>query len=92
MRIDGVRWAAACAPLEDELVIALRHVGGKPGAGVLARRLSELGGSGGGHRSMARVALPMAVAKGLGLEKDDDLAGGVLRILIEVLENGQPKR
>jgi nanoRNase/pAp phosphatase (c-di-AMP/oligoRNAs hydrolase) len=92
MRIDGVRWAAACAPLEDELVIALRHVGGKPGAGVLARRLSELGGSGGGHRSMARVALPMAVAKGLGLEKDDDLAGGVLRVLIEVLENGQPKR
>jgi nanoRNase/pAp phosphatase (c-di-AMP/oligoRNAs hydrolase) len=92
MRIDGVRWAAACARLDDELVIAIRHVGGKPGAGAVARRLSERGGSGGGHRSMARVVLPMEIAKELGVDEDGDLAEGVLRVLSGVLEGGQSTR
>lgn len=92
MRIDGVSWAAACARANDEFVIALRHTGGKPGAGALARRLGELGGSGGGHRSMARVTLPLDAARRLGLGEESNPAAGLLRLLSGVLEDGQPKR
>jgi nanoRNase/pAp phosphatase (c-di-AMP/oligoRNAs hydrolase) len=51
-------WAAAAAIVEGRLVITLRHLGGEPGAGHLARLLAENGrGAGGGHVTMARAVL-----------------------------------
>lgn len=55
--IEGVSWSAAAGLVDDELVINIRRVGGSAGAGDLARALAEEEGMGGGHQSMARVAI-----------------------------------
>ncbi|HUG40744.1 MAG TPA: DHH family phosphoesterase [Longimicrobiales bacterium] len=57
LAIEGVAWSAAAGLVGDELAINIRHVGGGPGAGDLAKALAEEEGMGGGHRSMARVAI-----------------------------------
>lgn len=57
LAIEGVSWSAAAGLVDDELVMNIRHVGGGPGAGDLARAMAEEAGMGGGHRSMARVAI-----------------------------------
>ncbi|MGH7460724.1 MAG: DHH family phosphoesterase [Longimicrobiales bacterium] len=59
LAIEEATWAAAGAIVEGNLVINLRHLGGAPGAGSLARALSLAGGSGGGHAAMARAVLPL---------------------------------
>lgn len=55
--IEGVTWSAAGGLVDDQLVIHIRRVGGGPGAGDLARAVAEEEGMGGGHASMARVAI-----------------------------------
>ena len=57
LAIESVSWSAAAGLVEDELVINIRRVGGGVGAGDLAKSLAEEEGMGGGHRSMARVAI-----------------------------------
>ncbi|MGH7468158.1 MAG: DHH family phosphoesterase [Longimicrobiales bacterium] len=59
LSIDVATWAAAAAIVEGRLVITLRHFGGEPGAGWLARALAHGSGAGGGHASMARAVLPL---------------------------------
>ncbi|MGH7481145.1 MAG: DHH family phosphoesterase [Longimicrobiales bacterium] len=57
--MQGVRWAAAGGVVDDRLVLKLRHVGSRPGAGELATALARRGGTGGGHITMAQVILPL---------------------------------
>lgn len=57
LAIEAVSWSAAAGLVDDELVINIRRVGGGVGAGDLAKSLAEEEGMGGGHRSMARVAI-----------------------------------
>ncbi len=59
LAIEGVAWSAAAGAVGDELVINIRRVGGAIGAGDLAKSLAEEEGMGGGHPSMARVAIRM---------------------------------
>jgi nanoRNase/pAp phosphatase (c-di-AMP/oligoRNAs hydrolase) len=61
LSLEGVSWSAAAGLVDDELVINIRRVGGPSGAGDLAKALAEEEGMGGGHQSMARVAIRMAV-------------------------------
>lgn len=63
MSLEGVRWTAVAAVMEDDLAITLRYLGTGPGAGELARRLAGEGGAGGGHATMARVNLPGPVVR-----------------------------
>lgn len=59
LAIEGVAWSAAAGLVGGQLVINIRHVGGGAGAGELARELAEEEGMGGGHKSMARVAIDL---------------------------------
>lgn len=72
--IEGVSWSAAAGLVGDELVINIRRVGGGVGAGDLARTLAEEEGMGGGHKSMARVALRRLDALPLGPDAGDPAA------------------
>jgi nanoRNase/pAp phosphatase (c-di-AMP/oligoRNAs hydrolase) len=71
--IENVTWVVAAADLEGELVLTLRHAGGEPGAGAVAREIANSGGSGGGHGTMARVVLGDEVAAEL--RRNDEAAG-----------------
>lgn len=62
LSLEGARWAAVGALVDEELVITLRYMGTGPGAGAVARTLAGREGVGGGHATMARVALPAAEA------------------------------
>lgn len=55
--VEGISWSAAAGLVGQELVINIRRVGANLGAGDLARALAREEGMGGGHRSMARVAI-----------------------------------
>ncbi|HSH46083.1 MAG TPA: DHH family phosphoesterase, partial [Longimicrobiales bacterium] len=57
LAIEGVSWSAAAGLVDGELTVNIRHVGGGPGAGDLARELAREEGMGGGHQTMARVAI-----------------------------------
>jgi nanoRNase/pAp phosphatase (c-di-AMP/oligoRNAs hydrolase) len=58
MGVENVCWALAAGWVEDELVVSVRHLGGAPGAGALARVLADQEGNGGGHATMARFTVP----------------------------------
>jgi nanoRNase/pAp phosphatase (c-di-AMP/oligoRNAs hydrolase) len=62
LSIDEVVWAAVAAEIGNELVVSLRHTNTEPGAGSLARQLAGKDGNGGGHATMARVAIPLSRA------------------------------
>ena len=57
LTIQGVSWSAAAGLVEDRLAVNVRRVGGRLGAGALARELAEEQGAGGGHHAMARVTI-----------------------------------
>lgn len=56
--IEHVTWVVVGGDVDGKAVLVIRHAGGGEGAGALARLLTEHGGSGGGHRTMARATLP----------------------------------
>jgi len=63
--VEGASWGVAGALIEEDLVLALRHLGPGPGAGAVAKRLVAGAGRGGGHPTMARAVLPLpAPARG----------------------------
>jgi nanoRNase/pAp phosphatase (c-di-AMP/oligoRNAs hydrolase) len=87
LNIEQATWAAAAALLDGRLVITLRHLGGPPGAGDLARELCRTGGTGGGHVTMARAALPLVgVWSSVANTTDDAIQKMVLQRLTEALE------
>jgi nanoRNase/pAp phosphatase (c-di-AMP/oligoRNAs hydrolase) len=57
LAIEGVSWAAVGGRIGDVLAVNIRKSGSGLGAGDLARAMAEEEGMGGGHHSMARVAL-----------------------------------
>ncbi|HSJ13639.1 MAG TPA: DHH family phosphoesterase [Longimicrobiales bacterium] len=64
--IEEATLAVASAVVADELVLTLRYSGrDEGGAGVVARRIADGGGKGGGHAAMARAVLPCARAEQL---------------------------
>lgn len=71
LAIEGVSWSAAGGVVDDELVMNIRRVGGGVGAGDLAKALAEEAGMGGGHRSMARVAIRLGAARRFSEEPGD---------------------
>jgi nanoRNase/pAp phosphatase (c-di-AMP/oligoRNAs hydrolase) len=84
LTVENITWVVAAAEHEDELILTIRHTGTGAGAGPLARAIALLGGSGGGHATMARVALPMERAREL-LDGNSD-APTVLRLVRRTME------
>lgn len=78
LAIEGVSWSAAGGIVDDELVVNIRRVGGGTGAGDLAKALAEEEGMGGGHRSMARVAIRLNGRRPFGEDPGDSEAAGWL--------------
>lgn len=72
--IEGVSWSAAAALVDDELVVNIRRAGETLGAGDLAEAMAEENGMGGGHQTMARVAIKAAGNPALGPEAGDERA------------------
>jgi nanoRNase/pAp phosphatase (c-di-AMP/oligoRNAs hydrolase) len=85
--IENITWAVAAAQIDDHLVLTLRHTGGGVSAGDLATALAAAGGSGGGHATMARVALSLDVAKSV-VAGDDRAAraAGIRRLVRDALD------
>ncbi|HET9983201.1 MAG TPA: DHH family phosphoesterase [Longimicrobiales bacterium] len=62
LSVEGVSWVVVAAELGDDVVLTIRHLGGGPGAGELAERLTREAGHGGGHAAMARASWPREAA------------------------------
>lgn len=73
LSVEGVCWAVVGGVVNDEVVLAVRHLGGElapekdaaaveGGAGALAHRLAGEAGQGGGHATMARATWPRTAA------------------------------
>lgn len=60
LAMEGISWSAAGARMDGELVVNIRRAGRGVGAGDLARAMAEEEGMGGGHHTMARVAILMS--------------------------------
>jgi nanoRNase/pAp phosphatase (c-di-AMP/oligoRNAs hydrolase) len=60
MALEEITWAVAAGKVGDQIVFAVRNLGGgDKGAGDLARDLAGEEGSGGGHATMARARAPL---------------------------------
>jgi nanoRNase/pAp phosphatase (c-di-AMP/oligoRNAs hydrolase) len=80
LTIENVTWVIAVAAVEGEVILTIRHTGTGKGAGALARSIADLGGDGGGHATMARVALPGERARELmGGNADAPAVQGLVR-------------
>lgn len=90
LSIEGISWVVVGALVEDELVLTVRHLGERPGAGALAEGLACGVGEGGGHAAMARATWPAAVARErLGLEQPEEIPGALLRVTRRMLDELQ---
>ena len=97
LALDSVTWAVAGAFIDEKLVLAVRHLGGKPGAGDLANALAAETGTGGGHSTMARAVIPVDQEWKLLLAGDAGLAtvalgSAVRQRLDSLLANPQSSR
>jgi nanoRNase/pAp phosphatase (c-di-AMP/oligoRNAs hydrolase) len=60
LSLEGMRWSLACGSYQDQLFLSIRTKDRRMNAGRLIREICEdLGGSSGGHGSMAGARLPM---------------------------------
>ncbi|MBI9091003.1 MAG: DHH family phosphoesterase [Desulfobacterium sp.] len=60
MRISSVNWSIVSGVYNATLIIIIRNDGLRKNAGTAAKQAFEAVGSAGGHKSMARVEIPMA--------------------------------
>jgi nanoRNase/pAp phosphatase (c-di-AMP/oligoRNAs hydrolase) len=60
LAIEGVTWSAVGGIIGEEFAVNIRRSGTGAGAGDLARAMAAEEGQGGGHHTMARVAIPLA--------------------------------
>ncbi len=60
MRISSVNWSIVSGMYNSTLIIIIRNDGLRKNAGTTAKQAFEAVGSAGGHKSMARVEIPMA--------------------------------
>lgn len=76
LSIEGVSWSASAGLVGDEVAINIRRGGSGSGAGAgdLARDIAEEEGLGGGHHSMARVAIRLGGESPLSEEAGDPSA------------------
>jgi nanoRNase/pAp phosphatase (c-di-AMP/oligoRNAs hydrolase) len=88
LAVEEVNWAVACAVEEDDLVLSIRQVGNRIGAGALAHALAQNGGSGGGHDTMARAVVPLAQLPGWAPATNDDAVSEAVLTWIEELLEG----
>jgi nanoRNase/pAp phosphatase (c-di-AMP/oligoRNAs hydrolase) len=92
LTIEQATWAAAAALVDGKLVITLRHLGGVPGAGDVARELCRSAGSGGGHVTMARATVPLTgVWSTVAGTTPDNVGKILLQQLSDALERLQAK-
>ena len=88
LAIEGVSWSGAGGLVDDELVVNIRRVGSGSGAGDLAKALAEEEGKGGGHQTMARVAMQLNGARPFSEEAGDpEAAQWLLERLAEGVES-----
>jgi nanoRNase/pAp phosphatase (c-di-AMP/oligoRNAs hydrolase) len=60
MRISSVNWSIVSGVYNSILIIIIRNDGLRKNAGTTAKQAFDAFGSAGGHKSMARVEIPMA--------------------------------
>ncbi|HPK53027.1 MAG TPA: hypothetical protein PK114_01115 [Smithellaceae bacterium] len=87
LRLIGTYYVVVSGIVEDRLIITFRGDGYRQDCGALAQRAFGLYGAGGGHKSAARMEIPLAVL-------NEHLQGNleqqsVDRFLIENLKNAQ---
>jgi nanoRNase/pAp phosphatase (c-di-AMP/oligoRNAs hydrolase) len=91
LAVEHVTWVVVASLLDDELVLTLRYSGRGAGAGTAARAIARRGGSGGGHETMARVAIPRdraaeLLGEGIGAGVDEDAVTRIRALLDDVLQ------
>ncbi|MFQ5681976.1 MAG: bifunctional oligoribonuclease/PAP phosphatase NrnA [Candidatus Binatia bacterium] len=59
LQIEGVEWGIVSGLCGDRVVISVRNVGRVKSAGEIMKRLFDVIGSAGGHRSMAKAVVPL---------------------------------
>jgi nanoRNase/pAp phosphatase (c-di-AMP/oligoRNAs hydrolase) len=91
LRIIGTYYVVVAGIVKDRLIIVFRGDGYRQDCGALAQKAFGLYGNGGGHRSAARMEIPLAVLK---QHLNADLSQQkVDQFLIENLQNTQkPKQ
>jgi len=59
LQIEGVEWGIVSGLCGDRVVISVRNVGHVKSAGEIMKRIFDVIGSAGGHRSMAKAVVPL---------------------------------
>ena len=87
LRLIGTYYVVVAGIVKDRLIITFRGDGYRQDCGALAQKAFGLYGNGGGHRSAARMEIPLAVLK---QHLNADLSQQkVDQFLIENLQNAQ---
>lgn len=60
LKVHGLRWVAVCGVSGGRLIAVFRGGFGQMDLGQTASRIFEVGGSGGGHKNMARAEIALA--------------------------------
>jgi nanoRNase/pAp phosphatase (c-di-AMP/oligoRNAs hydrolase) len=61
LQVEGMEWSVVSGIFGGNLIVSVRHAAHTRSAGELVRTAFGLYGSAGGHRSMAKAVMPLAV-------------------------------
>ncbi|MGV8057735.1 MAG: bifunctional oligoribonuclease/PAP phosphatase NrnA [Smithellaceae bacterium] len=87
LRLIGTYYVVVAGVVKDKLIITFRGDGYRQDCGALAQKAFGLYGNGGGHKSAARMEIPLAVLRE---QLNSELSQqNVDRFLIENLQNAQ---
>jgi nanoRNase/pAp phosphatase (c-di-AMP/oligoRNAs hydrolase) len=88
LQIVGAEWAFVNGICDNQISCSVRNVGYVKHAGELVQRVFGALGSAGGHRSMAKAVIPLAVMKKhFGVSRMADLSDRIMQTIINSIEN-----
>jgi len=92
LQLEDVKWTIIAGVVNETLIISVRNLGYTKNAGEFVRRVFADIGSAGGHRAMAKAAIPMrAFRQKYGDLSGDEIGAKLAQLVQEFLTHDQVK-
>jgi nanoRNase/pAp phosphatase (c-di-AMP/oligoRNAs hydrolase) len=87
LQVAGAEWSVVSGLLQRNLVISVRNVGYVKNAGEVVKKIFQDGSIAGGHRTMAKVVIPLEdFKKAFGIAENKEIGDKIVKLFRNVLK------